>query len=114
CNKVEGGNFVENGGYQLCDGPGDGDIEPGSYSYGYLKEELIDKNGYTSYWNEAAQVPFLYNDELGEFVSYDDVQSIQAKVDYVKEKGLAGAMIWEINQDDAAGSLLQTVSTGLD
>jgi len=31
--------------------------------------------------------------------SYDDPQSIRAKADYVRDKGLGGMMFWELSQD---------------
>jgi chitinase len=32
-------------------------------------------------------------------VSYEDPESIAYKAQYIKSKGLGGAMLWEINQD---------------
>jgi hypothetical protein len=36
---------------------------------------------------------------LNTFVSYDDVNSVELKADYIIEHGLAGAIIWEITGD---------------
>ena len=35
----------------------------------------------------------------GHFISYDDPESMQLKMDYINEKGLGGAMFWEITGD---------------
>lgn len=72
----------------------------GDYGPGY--DELVDRyigpegegiNGYKRYWDESAQAPWLFNGD--EFITYDDPQSIRAKVQYLKEEGLLGIMSWE-------------------
>ena len=62
-------------------------------SYGELYENCINKNGYTRFWDESAQAPYLYNGD--EFISYDDEESIKAKCDYIKANALLGIMYWE-------------------
>jgi chitinase len=42
-------------------------------------------------------VPWLFNGST--FIAYDDEQSIGLKASYIKSKGLAGGMIWELSQD---------------
>ncbi|WP_082788846.1 glycoside hydrolase family 18 protein, partial [Lederbergia lenta] len=113
CNTENDFAINDNGGYQNCAGAGGGNVEPGVYTFEHLIAEKVNKNGYTRYWNDNAKVPFLYNDENGEFISYDDVESMGHKVDFIKETGLAGAMIWEIGQDDKNSSLLSKVSSDL-
>jgi GH18 family chitinase len=34
-------------------------------------------------------------------------------MDYVRSAGLAGAMIWDLPGDDAAGSLIHAIASGL-
>nr|AIT18906.1 chitinase [Hirsutella thompsonii] len=50
-------------------------------------------------FDERAKTPWLFNKETKIFISYDDPESIKAKVNHAKEKGLAGAMIWSIEMD---------------
>lgn len=71
----------------------------GMYGDGYtgLVEKYINKNGYTEYWDEKAQAPFLYNGD--ELISYDNERSIKAKCDYVKASGVMGIMYWEHSCD---------------
>lgn len=76
-----------------------GTWENGSYDFYDLENNYINKNGYTRYWNDKAKVPFLYNPTTKTFISYDDVQSLDAKIAYLKAKGLAGAMFWELSGD---------------
>lgn len=61
--------------------------------------ENINANGYTRYWDENAEAPYLWNAEEKTFISYEDEESIALKVDYLKKRGLAGVMFWEYSAD---------------
>ncbi|KAJ2462003.1 hypothetical protein GGI02_005562, partial [Coemansia sp. RSA 2322] len=50
-------------------------------------------------WDSVSQTPWLFNPSTKQFISYDDPQSLQIKVNYAASKGLAGAMVWSINMD---------------
>ena len=51
-------------------------------------------------WDNVAKVPYLTGkDGLNTFVSYDDLQSIELKAQFIVEKQLRGAIIWEITGD---------------
>lgn len=65
--------------------------------YSVLVEYYVNKNGYERHWDDEAKAPYLFNGY--EFISYEDEASIKCKLDYVKEKGLAGIMFWEYSQD---------------
>ena len=53
----------------------------------------------TRYWDADAQVPYLYDPSRRLWISYDDPQSIKAKADFIKDRGLGGAMFWELSND---------------
>ncbi|WP_346861966.1 glycoside hydrolase family 18 protein [uncultured Draconibacterium sp.] len=59
----------------------------------------INANGYTRYWDENALAPYLWSPEERTFISYEDEESIQYKVDFMKKRGLAGVMFWEYSAD---------------
>jgi len=56
-------------------------------------------NGWTRYWDDQSKVPYLIKESGTGFISYDDKESIELKVDYVKQHQLRGVMIWEITHD---------------
>lgn len=109
CNPDDEGAYnVERGAHQNCTG-GSAGIDKG---YGAIKQ-LVNKDGYDYFWDNEAKVPYLYNVEKGEFVSYDNIESLQYKVNHILDNGLGGAMIWDLATDDAEWNLLKTVSYGL-
>ncbi|GAB4188735.1 MAG: hypothetical protein OHK0022_00790 [Roseiflexaceae bacterium] len=77
---------------------------PGTYitQYGLnptanAKDRL--SGSYTRYYNATLVSPWLWNASKQVFLSTEDEQSIQAKANYVKDKGLGGIMIWELAGD---------------
>jgi len=71
----------------------------GDHSWPQLVADFIDKNGFVRYWDSVARVPYLWNADKREFISYDDPQSLALKAQYVKAHGLGGIMYWEQSQD---------------
>jgi chitinase len=97
----------ENGLYQYA--PGE---DRGSAGFDRLRDHYIHKNGFTRYWDEEAKAPWLWNPETATFYSYDDEESLRHKTDYIRARGLAGAMFWEYSQN-FGGELLQALYEGL-
>ncbi|MDP6890198.1 MAG: glycosyl hydrolase family 18 protein [Phycisphaerales bacterium] len=77
-------------------------------------EELLASGNYTRYWDNQAKVPWLYSASQhgGHFISYDDAESMQHKVDYVEDLDLGGIMFWEIT-GDRNDVLLDVIHDGL-
>jgi chitinase len=63
---------------------------------------------YTRHWEATARVPWLYDASNGNWISYDDPQSVSAKMDYVRAQNLGGVVIWELGADD--GQLMRAIS----
>ena len=80
---------------------------------------IISKNdetmlkSYTEKWDEAAQAPY-WVDADGKFVlSYETPRSIALKCDFLKKKGMLGAMYWDYAADDEEGTLRKAVFHGV-
>ncbi len=68
-------------------------------SHDELVAKYINKNGFVRYWDADAKAPYLWNPTSRMFITYADTQSLDPKVAYVKQKGLAGVMFWEYIYD---------------
>ena len=65
-------------------------------------------------WDDVAKVPYLA-DPLGKmYASYEDIESINAKVEYLKSRNMLGAMIWEYRHDNDEGTLRHAVKHAMD
>ncbi|WP_327414180.1 glycosyl hydrolase family 18 protein [Streptomyces sp. NBC_01233] len=71
---------------------------------------LVD-NPATTFWDDQAKASYFYKD--GEFFTGLNQKSIQARVDYGKQRGLAGAMMYSLLGLDNNTTLLNQISDAL-
>jgi chitinase len=88
--------------------------EPGSIAY-FEVAELLKAGQLTRYWDEETATPYAYDAKNKVWVTYDDRESFEKKLDVLQEKKLAGAMFWAIDLDDYKGGypLISTVKERL-
>jgi chitinase len=67
--------------------------------YTFVKDSMATKAGFVRYWDDKAKVPYLFNAETKQLVSYDDEESVKLKCDYVKAHNMAGIMFWQYASD---------------
>ncbi|CAF0868601.1 unnamed protein product [Rotaria sp. Silwood1] len=77
-----------------------GTWENGVYDYDDLKRSYISSN--QRYWDDQSKVPFLFNPSTGLWITYNDVQSIDIKNNYIKQNNLGGGFFWELSSDRQA------------
>ena len=71
-----------------------------------FKDSLL---GFDYHWDSIAKAPYAYNASKKEFATFDNKESIAAKVNYVKEKKLNGIMFWQLSGDKTQAGLLETI-----
>jgi len=62
-------------------------------------------SGWSYTWDDCSKVPYIQNQGQRGIICFYDAQSIALIRDYVKEKGVAGIIIWELSQDYYEDSL---------
>lgn len=106
----------KSGSIEICDLVGN----PVTNSHAYLDPNTMlvtpsaASAGWVRYFDNTTKVPYLYNATLKQFISYEDKQSMDLKVQYIKSKNLAGGMVWELSQDTRGAvpnALLKQVDT---
>ena len=103
----DGVRSTDNGLYQWTN-----TSERGSAGYDDLRDNYINKNGFTRYWDEEAKAPYLWNPNTRTIFVYDDAESLAHKSDYIKARGLGGAMFWEYSSNYGE-ELLNALYSGL-
>ena len=68
-------------------------------------------NASTTFWDDQSKSSYFYKD--GEFFTGLNQKSIQARVDYSKQRGLAGAMMYSLLGLDDNATLLTQINTAL-
>jgi chitinase len=65
--------------------------------------------GFSYHWDSIAQAPYAYNSVKKEFATFDNKESIVAKVNYIHKKKLGGIMFWQLTGDKTSDGLLHTI-----
>jgi chitinase len=105
----------KSGSIEICDLVGN----PVTNSHAYLDPNTMlvtptaAAAGWVRYFDNTTKVPYLYNATLKQFISYEDKQSMDLKVQYIKSRNLAGGMVWELSQD-TRGSIPNALLTQVD
>lgn len=68
---------------------------------------------YTERWDDVSKVPYLVDGGGTMVICYDNAKSLGLKSDFIKSKGLLGAMYWNIEADDKNWTLSKTLSDSL-
>ena len=105
-NGWTGVNDENNGLFQSAQGPA-----PGTYEAGVEDYKVLKALGYPAYTEDDAKAYWTYDGTT--FWSYDSPEIIGDKMSYVKQKGLGGAMVWELDGDTTDGELIGAVYNGL-
>ncbi|MDJ0682914.1 MAG: glycoside hydrolase family 18 protein, partial [Xenococcaceae cyanobacterium MO_167.B52] len=88
-----------NGLFQSATGAGAGTWEQGVIDYNDLYNKIQTDSNYQVYWDDASQVPYVYNEQQKFFSTYENVESMKLKLDYIKENNLGGTFFWEASSD---------------
>ena len=83
-----------------------GSLGPGTESF-----RVLQALAWPHYRNRSAGAHWIYRD--GIFWSFDDPDSVAAKMGYVRAQQLGGGFLWELGGDDADGALLRAISDGV-
>lgn len=82
--------------------PGQFTKESGFLSFFEICDML--KSQATLVWDNEQMIPYAY--KADQWVGFDDPRSFKMKVQWLKQNGYSGIMIWSIDMDDFSGSCM--------
>lgn len=97
--------------WKSVDSKENGLFQPGKFEMGLPYQQIfaLSKNSsYSRFWDEKAGAPYLFSIQDSTWITFEDPESLALKMKFIKEKGLAGAMFWEMSEDNT-GTLLNTL-----
>lgn len=68
-----------------------------SIGYSIIASNFLSNPEFVYHFHQESKVPWVFNGNT--FISFEDKESINEKCKYIKDKKLAGAVIWELSQD---------------
>ncbi|KOX11738.1 glycosyl hydrolase [Micromonospora sp. NRRL B-16802] len=98
-----------NGLFQPATGPAPATFEAGYEDYKQLK--TLAGKGYTVHRDLRSGHAWLFDGTT--FWTYDDPAVVLQKTLYIRQAGLAGAMMWSLDGDDDNATLTKTIGLGL-
>lgn len=81
-------------------------VGPGSWENGTWDYKSLPLAGAQEHYDGQIVAASCYDPQRRVFVSYDSLQSARAKAYYIRERGLGGAMWWELSGDHPDGRSL--------
>jgi chitinase len=92
--------------FQNTAGPGTAysGVGEGSWEQGIWDYKVLPKDGCTEQYDAQLGASWCFNPSTQTMITYDTPQMVQAKADYVKQKGLGGSMWWETSGDRTTGN----------
>ena len=96
--------------FQAGDGKFKGDLgEGGQYGWFQLKK-MENTGGWKKYTDPVSKVPYMYNASTKQFLTYEDENSLQERINYINQNGYGGLIVWDASGDDiSAGNPMHTI-----
>jgi chitinase len=79
----------------------------------YQTIENLVNNGFTASYDSTRCVARMYNPTNATAFSYDNAESVQCKVNYIKANGLGGGYVWALKDDDTSATLTKALGTDI-
>lgn len=86
-------------------------LTDGLATYGTVVNLL--NNGFTSSYDSTRCATRMFNPTTLTAFSYDNAESVQCKVNYIKSNGLGGGYVWAVKDDDPNGDLTKAIAADL-
>ncbi|HNP20606.1 MAG TPA: glycoside hydrolase family 18 protein [Panacibacter sp.] len=92
---------------------GNGLYQSGKFNHGISYKDLdlagLGNEGFTAYWDDTAQAPWLFAAQKKQQFTYDNERSVMLKTKYAISHRLNGIMFWQLGDDKPVNGLLDAI-----
>ncbi|KAI3386502.1 hypothetical protein SNEBB_005302 [Seison nebaliae] len=78
--------------------------ESGVLAYFEICEKLK-KPSMNIYWHRQHDISYAFDSQYGLWIGYDNIRSVENKMNYLKRNGFGGVIIWSLDLDDHTGTV---------
>ncbi len=86
-------------------------LTDGLATYGTIVNLL--NNGFTATYDSTRCAARMFDSTTSTAFSYDNAESVQCKVNFIKSNGFAGGYVWALKDDDPNGDLTKAIAGDL-
>jgi chitinase len=87
--------------------------QPGTFkdfvNYKNFETYFAAEEGFQEHFDPASEAYYRYSPKRKRFATFDNPQSVQAKVGYALKNGLGGIMFWQLSGDKYENGLLDAI-----
>lgn len=65
----------------------------------HVMNVMKQNSNYQRYWDDVGKVPYIWNAQNSSFLTFEDTQSVQERINYVNNNNLGGVLIWVMHGD---------------
>lgn len=91
---------------------GNNEVPAGANPLWHVLNLMKNDANYKKYWDPVGRVPYVWNDVTKTFLTFEDEQSIQERINYVEDNNLGGVLIWVMHGDYGYNSETEKYEVG--
>lgn len=77
----------------------DAETPAGANPLWHVMNVMKQNSNYQRYWDDVGKVPYIWNSQNSTFLTFEDTQSVQERINYVNDNNLGGVLIWVMHGD---------------
>lgn len=95
-----------------CDIENGQEVAAGANPLWHVMNVMKSNSDYKYYWDEVGKVPHIWNATNNTFLTFEDTNSIQERINYVNDNNLGGVLIWVMHGDYDYDAATDTYTIG--
>ena len=75
------------------------EVAAGANPLWHVMNLMKSNSNYKRYWDDVGKVPHIWNAQNNTFLTFEDTESVQERINYVNNNNLGGVLIWVMHGD---------------
>lgn len=75
------------------------EVAAGANPLWHVMNVMKNNTNYQRYWDDVGKVPHIWNAQNNTFLTFEDTESVQQRINFVNDNNLGGVLIWVMHGD---------------